>query len=149
MVGKLMGHVSVKEEGGGSKTTIKRTIIMTATSGRNDSNNRKDKKAGFQKWKVARFTNNPSWLFHRFLNTKITQRWAPFTCLKTSCRSRTFDLVEYSTFLITSLASSKVSLLRSGLTPTASLAPGEPGSLLSVDDIDTTDWLTFGDMGTA
>lgn len=55
--------------------------------------------------------------------------------------------MEYNTFLITSLASSKDSLLRSGLTLAASLAPGEPGSLLSVDDIDTTDWLTFGDMG--
>lgn len=57
-----------------------------------------------------------------------------------------FDLVEYKTFLITSLASCKYSLLRAGLNLLWSLtAPGEAGSLPSVEDIDTTDWLTFDD----
>ena len=51
-----------------------------------------------------------------------------------------FDLVAYKTFLITSLASCKYSLLRPGLNLLWSLvAPGEGGSLPSVEDIDTTD----------
>lgn len=50
-----------------------------------------------------------------------------------------FALVEYKTFLITSLASCKYSLLRARLNLTES---GEPGSILSVDVDDTSDWLT-------
>ena len=38
--------------------------IMTATKETSDSHNRKDKNvdpgAGFQKWKLVKFTNNPS-----------------------------------------------------------------------------------------
>ena len=69
-----------------------------------------------------------------------------YTWRKTSWRRRMFDLVEYKTFLITSLASCKYSLLRAGLNLLWSLAvPGEPGSLPSVEDIDTTDWLTGDD----
>lgn len=68
------------------------------------------------------------------------------TCRRTSWSSRMFDLVEYSTFLITSLASCRHSLLRAGLNRLTSVTTrGDPGSLLSVDDIETTDWLTFGD----
>ena len=51
-----------------------------------------------------------------------------------------FDLVEYNTFLITSLASCRHSLLRAGLNRlTSVITRGDPGSLLSVDDIETTD----------
>ena len=51
-----------------------------------------------------------------------------------------FALVEYNTLLITSLASCRYSLLRAGLNLLESAtAKGEPGSLLSVDVIDTTD----------
>lgn len=68
------------------------------------------------------------------------------TCRRTSWSSRMFDLVEYNTFLITSLASCRHSLLRAGLNRLTSVTTrGDPGSLLSVDDIETTDWLTFGD----
>ena len=47
-----------------------------------------------------------------------------------------FALVEYNTFLITSLASCKYSLLRARLNLTGS---GELGSILSVDVDDTSD----------
>ena len=79
---------------------------------------------------------------HNFLRCKRT-------CRRTSWSSLIFERVENNTFLITSLASCKYSLLRAGLNW---MAPpdvgGEPGSLPSVDDIDTIDWFTFGDSET-
>lgn len=93
------------------------------------------------------------WLSNRILHkpNSISCQWFTVNCKlhtwrRTSWRSRMLALVEYNTFLITSLASCKYSLLRAGLNLLGSVpAKGEPGSLLSVDDIDTTDWLTFDD----
>lgn len=79
---------------------------------------------------------------HNFLQCKRT-------CRRTSWSSLIFERVENNTFLITSLASCKYSLLRAGLNWLAPpVVGGEPGSLPSVDDIDTIDWFTFGDSET-